>query len=226
MFKRNRWHILTYAFIALLFVAGLSWAAATTFYGQVTVQGTADDTTLLDVQNSSGTSLFKITTTAVTREIQLPLTSFISSNGATAIPLSASTAPGLEIDDSLPNIVWADGETTPARVSFRIPEDYSSTGVFKVWATESGATTSAQVNFSMYINNDNETIDSTAGSQTAVSVNSLGSTPQEVTLTPSTDASSITAGALVTLNIWRDDTATGTNDLEVKGVSFYYTASH
>ncbi|MHC4791522.1 MAG: hypothetical protein ACYS8Y_08830, partial [Planctomycetota bacterium] len=74
-------------------------------------------------------------TATIEREILLPLGSFALSN--TGVPLTASTAPGFEIDDVLPGIVWADGETTPVMQSFRVPYDYSSGGAFRVIASES-----------------------------------------------------------------------------------------
>ena len=50
------------------------------------------------------------------RAISLPLASFTANDGGIKV-VSASTAPGLEYDDLLPNIVWADGETTPVEIT-------------------------------------------------------------------------------------------------------------
>jgi hypothetical protein len=43
-----------------------------------------------------------------------------------------------------------------------------------------------------------------------------------VTLTPATDFASLVAGQIVTLNMWRDNTANGTGDLEIYYAEFYY----
>jgi len=159
----------------------------------------------------------------IVRYYQLPLNSFLFEN--TGAPLSTSTTPGLEIDDAIPGIVWADGETSAVMVTFVIPEDYASGGAFKVIATESGASTPNQIDFDVYVNADGVAADSAATGQTPVALAGTSSTPDVVTLTPATDFDSLAAGNWVTLRIWRDDTATGTNDLEVKGVSFFYTAT-
>jgi len=158
----------------------------------------------------------------VVRYMNLPLMSFVH-NGSAAI--TASTAPGLEDDDNMPGIVWADGETTPVEVSFRVPGDYASGGAFKLFATESDSTTPNEVDFDVYVNADGTAADSSATGQTPVALAGTTSTPDEVTLTVATDFESLAAGSLVTLRIWRDNTADGTGDLEVKNVAFYYTAT-
>jgi hypothetical protein len=143
-----------------------------------------------------------------------------------ASPITATTAPGIEVDDLIPNIVWADGETTPVMITFRVPTDYSSGGAFRVIASESDSTTPNQIDFDVYVNKDGVAADSAATGQTPVALAGTAATPDVVTLTPATDFSSLTAGSWVTLRIWRDNVAAGTGDLEVKGVEFYYTASH
>jgi len=154
--------------------------------------------------------------------VQLPLMGFTHNGSAV---LTASTAPGLESDDSISNIVWADGETTPVQINFRVPADYASGGAFKVFATESDSTTPNQVDFDVYVNADGTAADASATGQTPVALAGTTSTPDEITLTVATDFASLAAGNWVTLRIWRDDTATGTGDLEVKGAAFYYTAT-
>lgn len=157
------------------------------------------------------------------RGFTLPLTGFVFEN--TGAPLSTSTTPGLEVDDAIPNIVWADGETSAVMITFRVPYDYSSGGAFRVFATESDSTTPNQIDFDVYVNRAGSAIDSAATGQTPVALNQATSTPSVVTLTPATDFASLAAGDWVTLRIWRDDVAAGTGDLEVKGVEFFYTAS-
>jgi len=221
--------------ICLLLVTSVAWAGDTNFNAVVTTPG-SDDTYGYQMKNSSGTRLFSVTkdTGAVytaggisnsrERGFTLPLMGFLFAD--TAAPLSTTTTPGLEIDDNIPNIVWADGETSPVMTTFRIPADYSSGGAFRLICTESGTTTPNQVDFDVYVNRNGVVIDSAATNQTPVALAGTGSTPSVVTLTPATDFASIAAGDWVTIRIWRDDTATGTNDLEVKGVEFFYTATN
>lgn len=160
--------------------------------------------------------------------IQLPLTAFMVENGngstvgTSVAPLTASTTPGMEVDDSLAALVWADGETSPIQVTFRVPTDYVSTGRFKVIATESDSTTANQVDFDVYINVDGTASDASATNQTPVALTGDTATPDEITLTPGTDFASLAAGDWVTLRLWRDDVADGTGDLEIKGVVFEY----
>jgi hypothetical protein len=177
-------------------------------------------------KNSSGTASVLGGTK---KQIQLPLNSFMvesggdgSSVGTTPAPLSTSTAPGLEIDDNMVSVVWADGETTPIQVTFRVPADYVTSGRFKLFATESGTSTANQVDFDVYVNADGVASDSAATGQTPVALAGTSSTPDEITLTPATDFASLSSGKWVTLRLWRDDVATGTNDLELKGVVFEY----
>jgi len=158
----------------------------------------------------------------VVRYYQLPLQSFITTDPYT---ITASTNPGWAIGSSYPMLVWADGETTPVLTTFRIPSDYASGGLFKVLATESAASTDNQIDFDVYINKDGQAYDSAATGQTPVEIAAVTTTPDEVTLTVATDFASLAAGDWVTLRIWRDDTATGTADMQVRGVAFYYTAT-
>lgn len=160
--------------------------------------------------------------------IQIPLLSFGVENGngatvgTTVAPLTASTTPGLEIDDNMLAVVWADAETSPIQVTFRVPADYLSSGRFKVLATESDSTTPNQIDFDVYVNVDGTASDSSATGQTPVALAGTTATPDEVTLTPATDFASLAAGRWVTLRLWRDNVADGTGDLELKGLVFEY----
>ena len=157
----------------------------------------------------------------VERYIQLPLTSFTKTDAL----ITTSSEPNLEVDDVIFNLVWADGETSPAMAVFRVPSDYSSGGAFKVIGTESADNTDNQVDFDVYVNTSGSAADAAATDQTPVELACDESTPAEITLTVATDFSSLAAGDWVLVRIWRDDTADGTADLEVKGVAFYYTAT-
>ncbi len=218
--------------LAFLLVVGISYATVTDFNG-VRVKSTGEETYQVEVQNSSGTRVYSVDsygnvyiggtlTSVVERGFTLPILGFMLTNGS---PVSASTAPGLEVDNLIPNIVWSDGETTPVMITFRVPTDYYSGGAFRVIATESDSTTPNQIDFDVYVNRSGRAAASSASNQTPVALAGTTATPSVVTLTPSTDFSSLAAGDWVTLRIWRDDTATGTGDLEVKGVEFFYTAT-
>jgi hypothetical protein len=220
------------AFLAVLLIAmfTVSYAADPTYGPKVYNKQGGDELVAADggaiTVESGGTLAIEsggTLTHSRERSFTLPLFGFVSNDGAV---LTDSTAPGIEIDDLIPNIVWADGETTPVAITFRIPSDYSSGGAFRVIATESNSTTPNQVDFDVYINKDGVAADASATGQTPVALAGTTSTPDEVTLTPATDQASFAAGAWVTLRIWRDDTAVGTGDLEVKGVEFFYTASN
>lgn len=191
------------------------------FWNTVTFQGTNSALVLTDA-TITGTG--KITATHVAnveRHITLPLTGF-TTNGA---PVTASTAPGFELDDSIANIVWADGETTPILISFPVPADYASGGAFRALSTESDSTTPNQIDFDVFVNIDGTAVDSSGTGQTPVALAGTTSTPDVVTLTPATDFASLAAGQWITFRMWRDNVAAGTGDLEIKGADFYYTAT-
>lgn len=160
----------------------------------------------------------------IERHINLPLNGFFVDNGTM---MTAATTPGIEEDDLIPNIVWADGEVSPVVQTFRIPADYSSGGAFRVIATESNSSTPNQIDFEVYVSADGAAADADSTLQTPVALAGTTATPDVVTLTPATDFASLAAGQWVTLYLWRDDAAAqaGTGDLEVKGVDFYYTAT-
>jgi len=196
-------------------------------YGTLEVDGAVRlDGTVTVASEFSGTSIVTATNIAdVVRYYQLPLLSFTSYAADAISNVTASTTPGLEVGSAYPMLVWADSEVTPATITFRVPSDYVSGGAFKVLATESAASTDNQIDFDVYINSDGVAYDSAATGQTPVVIAADTTTPDEVILTVATDFASLAAGNWVTLRIWRDNTATGTADMQVRGVAFYYTAT-
>jgi hypothetical protein len=154
----------------------------------------------------------------VARYMQIPLTGFTVSG----VTVTSTTAPGTEVDDLIPNIVWADGETTPAQFTFRVPADYHSSGCFKLFVSESDSTTPNQVDFNVYVNKgDNTTAVATMESD-ETPVTMVGTIPETITLTPATAFTVILPGDWVTFNVWRDNVINGTGDLELKGIVFEY----
>lgn len=164
----------------------------------------------------------------VERAINFPINAVFFEN--TAAPLSTSTTPGLEVSSSMAAVVWSDGETSRVGVQFMIPGDYYSGGAFRLFCTQGSMTTTTpeKVDFHVLLNSNGAAADSTVTAYSAVSL--VGTTPEVVILTPSTDQSSFAADKQVTLYLWRDDStgsvavATGTADLRIHGIQFYYTA--
>lgn len=160
----------------------------------------------------------------VERSIQLPLMAFTTYDASAAlVPISTSTTPGLETDDLIAAIVWANGEVTPVQITFEVPTNYASGGAFRLVCSLSGTSTPANVDFDIYINQDGVAHDASATNQTEVDITVGTATGVEVvTLTPATDT--VAAGDWVTFRMWRGGGAF-THDLEAKGVSFFYTGS-
>lgn len=156
----------------------------------------------------------------VMSSVELPLGAFQYDTGG---PLTGSTDPTLEEDDAIPCISWADGETTPAQQSFMVPGDYLGDGRFKIFCTESSSTTPNQLDFDVYVNSYAAAADSSATGQTPVALDQTTTTGSWVTLIPATDFDSLEAYDIVTLRMWRDDTAIGDGDLEAKNAVFLYT---
>jgi hypothetical protein len=112
-------------------------------------------------------------------------------------------------------------------LTFKIPADYKSGGAFRVVVDESNSTTPNELDFVVYVSQDASTSgwDSAASDQTPVALAGTAGTPDVLALSVQTDFSSLAAGDIVTLSAWRDDTATGTGDLELYYLEFYYTAN-
>lgn len=228
--------------IALAFLGVMSWAGVSDF-DAVRVKD-AGDTYQLEVQNSSGTRKFSVDdsgniyvagtlqvvgtlTATTTRSVPLPILGFwVQENATTVTPLGVdtlSTPAHVVISSNVPLVKLGNGYTTPIVMTFRIPDDYSSGGAFKLMANQSGTTTACTVDFDVYVNAAGSTMDSAATDQTPVSLLYAGTTPSQVTLTPATDFAAIAAGQWVTLRIWRG-TTTGTDALQVGNATFFYTA--
>jgi hypothetical protein len=156
--------------------------------------------------------------------VDLPIMSFVLS---TPGDLTTSSQPGLESDNGIPSIVWADGETTAIQRTFRIPEDYESDGNFRIVASNGSLASSGTnyIGWGIYVNTAGSSWASVYnGSLTSAEVTG-DSTPDEVTLLSSTEDALFSAGAIVTLVLQRDDTnANGTRnaDMELYSVQFYY----
>lgn len=174
-----------------------------------------------------------VTLTARTKYLELPMAAFVVNSSATwptngIAPLSASTIPGYEYDDSILGVVWADGETTPIEQTFVVPNDYVSGGAFEAFFTRSGVADPPSVDHEVWINRNAYARDVSATNQSATELNYMySSSPQEVALSVTTDFATLAVGDRVTFKMWRDDTDTSPDDLELKGaVLFTYTGRY
>ena len=186
-----------------------------------------------DVSGSTDGSTMTIEVPATTAEKSIMFLpgDFISwqdyPGGTTVVTLSASSVPVLQIDNNSMAIVWVDTVTSPVQVIFKVPADYSSGGSFRAFVDESDSTTPNQVDFSVNVNSDSSVSGwhGTISDQVPVALTVDAGTPEQITLTVDTDFATLAAGQWVTLNIWRDDVADGTGDLELYYLEFIYNAS-
>ncbi len=172
-----------------------------------------------DVSGSGSGSIKTIGIADAEKTIQFTPADFLIN---TPLDITASSGPGLEVDNKLVAIVWADGETTPIQVTFKVPADYESGGAFKVFVDESDSTTPNQIDFLVYINSDSKGWDTSATNQTPVALTVAAASAEMVTLSVATDFSVSLLGKVITLEVWRDDTADGSGDLELYYAEFFY----
>ena len=186
----------------------------------VYIDGTAYiDTAEITALTPTTLTLGSQSSTAFNKAIGFNVMDFSLDDG---IEITAATAPGLEEDNVAPAIVWADGETTPVMVPFRVPADYTSGGAFRVCLDGSGTSTKNQVDFDVYVTTPGAAWDSSATNQTPVARTEASGSPEMVALTVATDFASLAAGDIVVLRLWRDDVADGTDDMELFYAEFYY----
>lgn len=200
--------------------------------GAGVLAGTLSATTVT-LTGISGTGVVSATNIAnVVRYVHLPLSNWaIETTGAGSTvgvgwtAITASTTPGWEIDDSVVNLNWATGETSPVQQTFTVPADYASGGDFLAAFTLSTADPLNSIDFDVYINTPSAAAgaDTAATNQTAMVLPALTSTLSQVTLTVATDFATLAAGDSVTLRLWG---GAGGSDKELKGdVLFRYTAT-
>jgi len=195
----------------------------------VTITGSTIDSSIIGAASAAAGTFTSINadsvtlTTPLVGTVELPIQLFtLTGTGSAQAAVTATTTPGLELDNLLTNVSWADGEVTPVQVTLKVPEDYLSSGAFKLFCDSSDSTTPTQVDFDVYVNGHNTTWDATTTNQTPVALSTGAGTPCVVTLTPATDFASLAAGKVVTLRIWRDNVSDGTGDLETYYAEFYY----
>ena len=160
-----------------------------------------------------------------TKEHVFGIGDMILNDGSSVELLTEASVPGLELDNLMTSVVWADGELTPVSVTFEVPSDYVSDGSIGLFCDEAtGDGTPCRVDFSVYVNREGTLFDAATSNQTPVALIYDPGTPDMVLLTVATDFDSLAANDSVTLLYWRDNTAgIGTGDLENYYGKFIYT---
>jgi hypothetical protein len=163
------------------------------------------------------------------RKLPLPLSEavIVDADSNFTVQITTSTTPGYVVDNEATFVEWGDGEESPVQWKFRVPNDYASGGAFRVLMGRSHASTIPAADFEVFVDTTGTAFDTSATDQTAVQVcDTVGAgSPEEETLTVTTDFASLAAGNIVTLNLWRDNTNASTDTLELYYAEFYYTAS-
>ena len=169
----------------------------------------------------------------IERAVQFGLEDFVAISTARDYfeELTASTIPGIEVDNSKRSIVWSDSEVTPVQVAFKVPADYNSGGAFRVYCDSSAYSSQNAIDFDVRVDNSGDGVtsaawDTASTNQTPASLDNLAGSPDLVVLSVTTDFASLAANDLVTIAIWRSNASgTYTGDLEMYYAEFYYTAN-
>jgi len=158
----------------------------------------------------------------VVKTVELPLLAATIDGG---VPMGAdgTTAPGIAELDSIPAVVWADGEVTPIQFTFEVPLDYYSGMYFTSWWSASTASAES-IAGSVRINADDTAFSTTLYSLTAGTMPSTASASNEmVTHTMISSAEAVlAAGKLLTFEI--APASAGTGNRELKAVAVHYTS--
>ena len=125
-------------------------------------------------------------------------------------------------------LVWkaSPGATTPVTKTFQVPNDYLRGGTFKVLVGRSGSSgvgTPPAIDFQVFTQGSGEAADTSATNQTPTSLSStigFGS-PEQKTLSVTTDFDSLAAGDIITVEFWRDNDSS-TDDLRLYYAGFAY----
>ena len=242
---------------ALLLVFATSVFAGVSNFDSVQTRPTVYDSCAFSVQDGSGNILWCIdgsggTTIAKSGVVQnfvsLPLLGFSSGNAAiSGSTVSSSTMTMLPTGTSIVNgYSYANGfqtigigninAATPVSIMFKVPGNYSSSGAFKVLATETESTTPNKIGFDVWVLrngvNTLPTAVSNAKFQTPVALTQKTTTPSVVTLTPVGDTAwaALAAGDWVMFRLWRtswpNPTTAPIGALHIYGADFFYTGSY
>lgn len=220
----------------------MAYAAATSFSGLVIED--SNSTRYFEI-NSSGQIIEAANETPVGR-IDLPLTSFYQASGGEIVarPLDnlayADSVPSLLFDsanDTLPPaLVWHNVHpktstsseylqhvASPARLMFRVPDNYRSGGAFKLLVDVDKATT-LDFMWEQKVNTSASALDTSWGTNKIVQTTYANTNPQEITLTISGET--LAAGSWIDWKFWRRSDASATNRARVYGVAFSYNTEY
>lgn len=181
----------------------------------------SDDASGLATQQSIKAYVDNLTST---KSFDLPLASCLVDGTG---PITAATAPNLTTLDNIAAILYDDsGETAGVSWTFRVPSDYSTDLGFYVMVSSNDASGSGtKLDYQFFVNND-DTGFASATAQDVVECTSatLDASNEVLHLNPDATAEVLfTSGAWVTLEIF--NASTNDDDLEIKGVEAYYTAT-
>lgn len=147
-----------------------------------------------------------------------------SGEGAVSItPITTTTIPSLEQRNKLPCLVWNDGETSYAQVTFKVPPNYISGGAFRAFVDYNTGTDNPEIHYRVFVHSDSTAWDTTATAQTAVDPAGTAGTPELVDLPIATDFATLSAGDIVSFEIQRSDEESSTASLELYYVEFYFS---
>ncbi len=149
----------------------------------------------------------------------------VASGSGPVVALSATSIPELKMKGSTVYMRWFDNATSKAQKRFRVPSDYYSGGLFHVTVGRTGTGAPPAIDFEVFTDRNLTAFDAAATDQTAVDLSTAigAGSPEQKTLTVTTDFASLAAGDDVTVNFWRDNVNTSTGDLELYGGEFCYT---
>ena len=195
--------------------------------GATRIDGAVDINSTLDVSGSNTFATGSISATEIadiTRSFSLPLgAAFVDGTG----PITATSTPNLTTLDNIAAILYdTSAETTGVSWTFRLPSDYSTDlGFYVLVSSDDASGAGTKLDYQFFVNND-DTGFASATAQTEVECTSatLDASNEVLHLNPDATAEALfTSGAWITLEIF--NASTNDDDLEIKGVEAYYTAT-
>jgi len=233
---RNRYIAI---FLSLLLVAMVGIAAKPGGIAHMTSLWIGDKTDTADTTPGgndlfvSGTAEFDglvrldggFTAASVTRDLRFDLGSATVDSGN---DVDDGSAPNLTTVDNVPAIVWDDSsEVAGVQWGFRVPSDYSTGMTFYAIVSSDDASGAAtKLDWGLVANTDDGGFGSvTAQDLVACTSATLDASNEVLTLTPdATGAALFVAGSWITVEVF--NASTNDDDLELKGFSATYTATH
>ena len=218
--------------VAILLVHAQAYAEVTDRLGgqdsDLDYYWTVDSDGTLTGNSNAEISLGDVAVDQWTTVIRLPLADFFQTNGGvgngvlSVAPLTEATSPNFDLQNGVVCLVWDDGDTSYAQTTFKVPQDYISGGIFKVFVDYNTGADNPEIYHQVYVNSDGTTWDAAVTQQGGTDPAGTAGTPELVTLEVTTDFDSLAANDVVTFAICRSDDEASTADLELYYVDFYY----